>query len=103
MTESTVLEARSCTSMDEVRREIDRLDRELVRLLAERQGFVEQAGRIKPNRDRVRDNARIEDVISKVLTTAREKGLDARIAEPVWRTLIEQSIAREYEIFDQRG
>ncbi|WP_293206888.1 chorismate mutase, partial [Parvibaculum sp.] len=47
--------------MPEVRREIDRIDRQLVKLLAERQGYIEQAGAIKGERTAVRDNARIED------------------------------------------
>ncbi|MBO6634374.1 MAG: chorismate mutase, partial [Parvibaculum sp.] len=50
-----------CNTMPEVRREIDRIDRQLVKLLAERQGYIEQAGAIKGERTAVRDNARIED------------------------------------------
>lgn len=89
-----------CATMDEVRREIDRLDRALVRLLAERQSYIEQAGRLKASRTHIRDTARIEDVIAKVLAEARRQGLSPAIAEPVWRELIERSIAHEYDIFD---
>ena len=48
-----------CNTMAEVRREIDRLDRELVKLLAERQTYIEQAGIIKGERSAVRDEARL--------------------------------------------
>ena len=92
-----------CRTMDEVRREIDRIDRVLVALLAERQGYIEQAGRIKPARSAVRDEARIEDVVAKVLAEARRAGLAPEIAEPVWRLLIERSIAHEYDVFDARA
>lgn len=92
-----------CRTMDEVRLEIDRIDRALVALLAERQGYVEQAGRIKPARAAVRDAARIEDVVAKVLAEARRTGLAPEIAEPVWRLLIERSIAHEYDVFDARA
>ncbi|MDO8839754.1 MAG: chorismate mutase [Parvibaculum sp.] len=91
-----------CNTMADVRREIDRIDRELVKLLAERQTYIEQAGAIKGERTRVRDEARIEDVVQKVLAEADRAGLSRAIAEPLWRLLIEKSIAHEYEIFDAK-
>ena len=91
-----------CTTMADVRREIDRLDRALVALLAERQGYIEQAGRIKGERSAVRDEARIEDVVSKVLREADAKGLSRAIAEPLWRLLIEKSIEHEFTVFDAK-
>ncbi|NRA30268.1 MAG: chorismate mutase [Parvularculaceae bacterium] len=86
-----------CQSMEDVRQGVDELDRELVRLLATRQGYMEAAARIKPTFDDVRVPWRIEDVVEKVLVTAKEEGLSARIAEPVWRELIECCIAHEGE------
>jgi len=89
-------------TMEDVRREIDRLDRALVRLLAERQSFIEDAGRIKTDRATIRDDARIEDVVAKVLDEARSAGLAPEIAEPIWRLLIEKSIDHEYKVFDAK-
>lgn len=91
------------TSMEEVRREIDRIDRELVKLLAERQTYIEDAGHIKSDRNIVRDEARIEDVVAKVLAEARKAGLSTEIAEPLWRLLIEKCIEHEYKVFDRQG
>jgi len=88
--------------MGEVRREIDRIDRELAKLLAERQGYIEQAGHIKGERNAVRDEARIEDVVQKALAAADQHGLSHAIAEPVWRLLIEKSIEHEYTVFDAK-
>jgi len=88
-----------CVAMEEVRAEIDRLDRILVGLLTERQRYIEAAGRIKPRADEVRLDWRIEDVVAKVLSEADKTGLSKRIAEPVWRQLIECCIAHEHEIW----
>lgn len=99
---SDKLPASDCQSMDEVRREIDRLDKALVALLAERQTYIERAGMIKAHRAAVRDEQRIEDVIAKVLNAARQAGLSPSIAEPVWRELIERSIAHEFAVFEAR-
>ena len=91
--------SKSCETMAEVREEIDRLDRLLVALLAERQGYIEAAGRIKPQQNEVRLPWRIEDVVAKVLAEADKQGLSKRIAEPVWRELIDLCIAHEQEIW----
>ncbi|WP_312689253.1 chorismate mutase [Brevundimonas nasdae] len=90
-----------CQSMAEVRQGVDALDRALVALLAERQRYMDAAARIKPNRDAVFDQARIDDVVAKVLVTAEAKGLSADIAEPVWRLLIDRCIAHEFATWDQ--
>ncbi len=91
--------ADQCAAMDEVREEIDRLDRILVKLIAERQTYIEAAGRIKHRADEVRLPWRIEDVVAKVLAEAEKQGLSKRIAEPVWRELIDRCIAHEHEIW----
>ncbi len=89
-----------CKTMKDVRQGVDMLDRELVRLLVIRQGYMDAAARIKQDRDAVYDAERIEDVVSKVLETAKESGLNPEIAEPVWRKLIERCIAHEFEVWD---
>lgn len=96
------LPASACTSMDDIRQEIDRLDRRLVLLLAERQTYIERAGHIKPSRNTVRDEARIEDVVTKVLDAAKTAGLSTDVAEPVWRTMVDAFIEHEFDVFDDR-
>lgn len=88
--------------MTDVRAGVDALDRELVRLLVIRQGYMDAAARIKTDRHAVHDNARIEDVVSKVLESATAEGLSVDIAEPVWRKLIERCIAYEFKSWDKR-
>jgi isochorismate pyruvate lyase len=90
-----------CTTMAEVRVGVDALDRALVTLLAERQGYMDAAARIKTDRGVVRDVARIEDVVAKVKAAATEAGLSHAIAEPVWRTLVDRCIAYEFGVWDR--
>jgi isochorismate pyruvate lyase len=87
----------ACRDMAEVRSEIDRIDRLLVGLMAERQRYIEAAARIKTRADEVRLEWRIEDVVAKVLAESARRGLCPRIAEPVWRELIDRCIAHEQE------
>jgi isochorismate pyruvate lyase len=90
-----------CQSMTDVREGVDALDRELVRMLLRRQGYMDAAARIKTDRNRVRDVARVEDVVSKVKSEARKVGLSEDIAEAVWRNLIEACIAYELRKWDE--
>ena len=91
----------ACLTMAEVRHGVDALDRALVQLLAERQRYMDAAARIKPDRSVVHDDARIEDVVQKVLAAAASAGLSPAIAEPVWRTLIDRCIAYEFAVWDK--
>ena len=90
-----------CATMLDVRQGVDALDRALVTLLAERQRYMDAAARIKPDRSVVHDDARIEDVVAKVLAAAGPAGLSPAIAEPVWRTLIDRCIAHEFGVWDR--
>ena len=60
-----------CPEMVDIRDRIDLLDKKLVALLAERQQLIEAAGKVKPARQTVRDEARIEEVVRLVLAEAR--------------------------------
>jgi len=92
--------AETAASLSDVRDEVDRIDRLLVAVLAERQSFMDAAARIKGERGAVHDRARIEDVVVKVKAECAKRGLSPAIAEPVWRTLIDRCIAYEFETYD---
>ena len=91
----------ACRDMKDVRAGVDEIDRMLVALIARRQGYMDAAARIKPNRNVVRDEARIQDVLSKVHAEAEKHGLSWSIAEPVWREMMERCIAYEFEVWDR--
>jgi len=91
-----------CASMIEVRREIDRVDRAIVALLAERLDYIAQAGNIKGRRAEVRDEARIKDVLAKVTAEASNAGADPDLVAKLYRDLIEWCITYEFTVFDRR-
>lgn len=88
-----------CKDLADVRRNIDRLDREIVPLLAERAGFVELAAKYKLHRSQVVDNDRIEDVVSKVRHLANEYGTDPTLVENIYRAMIDAFIIHESQVW----
>jgi len=85
-----------CTSMAQIRAEIDRLDEDLVRLFAKRAGYIDRAAEIKAEVDLpARIDARVEEVVGNVRRHAATYGLPPELVEKLWRRLIDWSIARE--------
>ena len=85
----------TCNSLDEVRSNIDRIDRQIVAYLAERGGYVKQAAKFKKSSDDVRAPQRVEQVINKVVTLAGELGANATVTEQVYRAMISGFISAE--------
>ena len=88
-----------CTDMKDVRREIDAIDAVLVPLLAQRQGYVAQAARIKGQLEDVVDEERIEFIVARVRELAKAQGLEPDIAERTWRSMISAYIDFEHREF----
>lgn len=85
-----------CTTMADIRAEIDRLDAELVGLFAQRTAYIDRAAAIK---ELVGLPARIEDRVEQVVENVRRHavahGLPPDKLEKLWRKLIDWSIERE--------
>ena len=90
-----------CETMAEVRVGVDSLDRELMRLIAVRFGYMRAAARIKPERGHVRDEARKAQVIDNVREDARREALPEEELAAIWDLLVEASIAYEMIEWDR--
>ncbi len=87
-----------CTDLAHVRVEIDRCDKALVDMIAERFGYVERAWQIK-----LKQNAeanvpwRNQQVIDRVRARATEQGVSPDLCEALWRQMIGWFIQYEEE------
>ncbi|MFO2464659.1 chorismate mutase [Pseudomonas sp. 15FMM2] len=84
-----------CTTLEQVRKNIDRLDHQIVALLAERGGFVSQAARFKKDSDSVKAPQRVEQVIDKVRDLSQSLGANPDVTEQVYRAMIAAFIQQE--------
>jgi isochorismate pyruvate lyase len=92
----------ACQSLDDVRANIDRIDDQIVRLLAERSGYVLQVVRFKQTADDVRAPARFAQVIERVRALAEQHGANPDLVERTYRTLIGEFIEVELRELDRR-
>lgn len=83
--------------MDELRVEIDRIDRALVDLVAERFTYVDRAWQLKNSPDDAVVPWRIHQVVDKVRERAAQKGLPPELVESLWRQMIGWFIQYEEE------
>ena len=88
--------AAECTTMAEIRAEIDRLDEALVGMFAERATYIDRAAVIKTELGLpARITPRVEEVVANVRRHAEAHGLPPDQIEKLWRKLVDWSIARE--------
>lgn len=91
--------------MAELRAEIDRIDGELVALLARRIACIDRAVELKSAAGLpARVGPRVEEVAGNAASAAARWGLSPADVEALWRQVIEWSIARETAVLgDDRG
>lgn len=90
--------AMHCNSLVEVRAEIDRVDRLMLALLAERGVYVKQAARFKSSAAEVPAPQRVEQVVAGVTGLALELGADPAVAEATWRAMIAAFVQSELAV-----
>ena len=91
-----------CKSLEEVRANIDRIDDEIIRLIAERKTYVTQASSFKKDEEGVKDTGRVEKVITKVREKANEYGADPDMVEVLYREMISRFVNMEMSEFKNK-
>ncbi|NEX01495.1 isochorismate pyruvate lyase [Pseudobutyrivibrio sp. NOR37] len=92
-----------CASLEEVRSNIDRIDNEIIKLIAERSDYVKQASAFKKSEDGVKAPNRVEAVINKVRSKAEEYGANPDMVEKLYREMISSFINMEMDEFKRKN
>ncbi len=88
-----------CTSLEEVRANIDRIDDDIIKLMAERTEYVRQAAEFKKDESGVKAPDRVKAVLERVGEKARKYGAPSDIAVTVYKYMIEGFISLEMDKF----
>lgn len=95
--------AEECTSLDDIRLEIDRIDRQLVSLIAERYTYVKAVTKFKKNEDEVQAQDRYNAVLEAKRQLAIEYDLDPLMVEGMWKVMMDWFIEEEKKIIAERN
>lgn len=91
-----------CKSIEEVRENIDRIDNEIIKLIAERTGYVKQVVNFKNTAEDVQAADRKETVIRNVRSKAEEYGANPDMIEALYREMISRFINMEMDELKKR-
>ena len=99
----TMRQPAQCADLAQVRVEIDRVDKALVELIAERFGYVERAWQLKLEAGQEANVPwRNQQVFDKVRARAVEKGLPPDLIVALWRQMVGWFIQHEEEKLGDR-
>ena len=84
-----------CSSIGEIRVEIDAIDREVIRALAERFAYVKAAAKFKTSEASVKASERFDAMLQQRRVWAEEVGLNSDVIEKLYRDLVNYFINEE--------
>jgi isochorismate pyruvate lyase len=93
------MEIKKCNSLEEARKEIDKLDEQIVDLIAARNAYIKQLAHFKNSIDEIKAQDRISDVINRVRARAIEKGLSPNLINELYIKMIDEMVDIEVAEF----
>jgi len=86
------------SSIGDLRKEIDELDKQIINLLKKRTDIAKKIGELKLEKKLpTRDNAREQEVLDRVAAGASEQGLNPELAKCIFREIIKLSVEAQKE------
>jgi isochorismate pyruvate lyase len=90
-----------CVSLDELRNEIDAIDKEIIALIARRAGYVKEVVKYKkPDKDSIIAQERYDAVIKRRRELAIENKLNPDVIEKMYREMMNYFIEEEMKILN---
>jgi len=93
------MEIKKCTTLDEARFEIDKVDEEIIKLIANRNNYIKQIAHFKTSIEEVKAEDRIADVISRARTQAIELDLSPNLINDLYVRMINGMVESEIAEF----
>ncbi len=85
----------SGVTLSNLRQELDVVDAQIVELLVRRIRLVDSVAPLKQGMRNVRDSARENQILSRVHQLSLARGGDPKLAEEVWRVILDHSVYRQ--------
>ncbi len=93
------MEIKKCNSLEEVRKEIDKIDDQIVELIAKRNAYVRELAHFKNSIDEIKAKDRIDDVINRMRSRAIELDLSPNLINDLYIRMIDAMVDTEVAEF----
>ncbi len=93
------MEIKQCNSLEEARQEIDKLDEQIVELIAARNAYIRQLAHFKDSIDEIKAEDRIADVINRARAKAIELDLSPNLINDLYLRMIDAMVDSEVAEF----
>lgn len=90
---------KKCTSLEEVRAEIDLIDTKLVELISERSHLIRQAASFKNSIEEVKAEDRIDFIMQKSRHQAIALGINPNMISELFKIMIDEMVEMEISEF----
>jgi len=94
---------KKCTSLEEVRAEIDLIDTKLVELISERSHLIRQAASFKNSIEEVKAEDRIDFIMQKSRHQAIALGINPNMISELFKIMIDEMVEMEISEFRNSG
>lgn len=92
-----------CSSLHEIRDEIDKIDTQLVQLISERSHLIRQAAGFKESIEEVKADDRIDDIMQRVRKKAIELDVNPNMISDLFKIMIDEMVETEIGEFRNGG
>lgn len=89
------IEPEDCVNIDNIRMEIDKMDRDIIAILGKRFEYVKAASKFKTSDASVRASERFEAMLIQRRSWAESEGLSPTAIEKMYRDLVNHFISEE--------
>ncbi len=90
---------KKCKTLDEAREEIDKVDEQIIALIAKRNDYIKQIAHFKTSVDEVKAEERIDAVISRAREQAISLGLSPNLINDLYIRMIDAMVESEVAEF----
>lgn len=94
---------KACDTLEELRKEVDKVDEKIVALIGERNEYIKQASKFKKSVDEIKEKSRIDEVIDRVRHQAVMLGMSPNTISDIYRLMIDEMVETEIAEFRNSG
>jgi len=90
---------KNCNSLEEVREEVDKIDEQILELIAKRKNLIKQAAKFKHSVEEIKTDERVEYVIDRARHLALTLGVNPNMVSEIYTTMINEMVESEISEF----